>query len=371
MDQNTKLKFMELALKLAKKGEGMTSPNPLVGAVLVKNGKIIGKGYHKKAGLPHAEIEAFKDAGKRGNKIAGCDLFVNLEPCCHTGKRTPPCTDALIREKISRVFVGMTDPNPMVSGLGIMKLRKAGIKVESGLLEEKSKKLNRVFIKHITTGLPYVVLKMAVTLDGNIATKSGDSKWIGSETQRKYAHELRNKLDSVLVGINTVLSDNPSLNVRINKKQISQPIPLVLDSKLRTNPGSNIFKIHERAIIACGKEVKQSKIDRLEYEGATVLPAATDKKGRIRIKPFFKQLVKMDITSVLLEGGSEVAASAIREGLVDELNIFYAPKIVGGDGISMIAGLNIDKMSKAINVENMNIKKIGREFMVEGYINNK
>lgn len=371
MDQNSKIKFMELALKLAKKGEGMTSPNPLVGAVLVKNGRIIGKGFHKKAGLPHAEIEAFEDAVKRGNKIAGSDLFVNLEPCCHTGKRTPPCTNAVIREKISRVFVGMTDPNPRVSGLGIKNLKKAGIKIESGLLEEKSKKLNKVFIKHITTGLPYVVLKMAVTLDGNIATKSGDSKWIGSETQRKYAHELRNKLDSVLVGINTVLSDNPSLNVRINKKNISQPVPLVLDSKLRTPAGSNIIKIHEKAIIACSKEVKQVKVNKLLNSGAIVLPTATDKNGYIRIKPFFKKLVKMDITSVLLEGGSKVASSAISEGLVDELNIFYSPKIVGGDGINMIAGLGIDKMSKAIPVNNINIKKIGQEFMVEGYINNK
>jgi len=369
MDQNSKHKFMELALKLAAKAEGMTSPNPLVGAVLVKNKKIIGKGYHKKAGLNHAEIEAFEDAKKKGNKIAGSDLYVNLEPCCHTGKRTPPCTDAVIREKVSRVFVGMTDPNPKVSGLGIKKLKKAGIKVEYGILEEKSKKLNKVFVKHITTGLPYVVLKMAVTLDGNIATRSGDSKWIGSETQRKYAHELRNKMDSVLVGINTVLLDNPSLNVRINKKQISQPVPLVLDTNLKTPVNSNIINIHDKAIIACSKDAKQSRIRNLERAGATVLPTAINKYGHIRVKQFFKKLVKMDITSVLLEGGSKVASSAIKEGLVDELNIFYSPKIIGGDAISMISGLNIDKMANAISVSDINIKKIDQEFMVEGYFN--
>lgn len=369
MDQNSKHKFMELALKLAAKAEGMTSPNPLVGAVLVRNGKIIGKGYHKKAGLNHAEIEAFEDAKKKGNRISNADLYVNLEPCCHTGKRTPPCTEAVIREKLSRVFIGMSDPNPKVRGFGIKKLKRAGIKVESGILEEKSRKLNKVFIKHITTGLPYVLLKMAVTLDGNIATKSGDSKWIGSETQRKYAHELRNKMDSVLVGINTVLLDNPSLNVRINKKQVSQPVPLILDSNLKTPVTSNILKIHDKAIIACSKDVKQSKISKLEYAGATVLPAATDKDENIRLKQFFKKLVKMDITSILLEGGSKVASSAIKEGLVDEVNIFYSPKIIGGDAISMIAGLNIDKMKNAINVSDINIKKIGQEFMVEGYFN--
>ena len=371
MKKNPDIKYMELALRLAAKGEGMTSPNPLVGAVLVRNGKIIGRGYHKKAGLNHAEIEAFADAKKKGNSIKGAHLYVSLEPCCHTAKRTPPCTDAIIREKISKVFVGMTDPNPRVSGLGIKKLRKAGIEVEKGILEEKSKKLNRIFIKHITTGLPYVVLKLAVTLDGKIASSTGDSKWIGSERQREYAHELRNRLDSVLVGINTVLSDNPSLNVRIKKKNVFQPVPLVLDSGLRTPVLSNILKIHDKAIIACTKGAKQSRISKLESSGAVILQFPAKKSGHISIRQFFRKLVKMDITSVLIEGGSEVASSAIGEGLVDELNIFYSPKIIGGDGISMIAGLNIEKMAKSIGVNDINIKKFGQEFLVEGYINNK
>ncbi len=365
--ENKNIKYMELALKLAKKGEGMTSPNPLVGAVLVKNGRIIGKGYHKEAGMPHAEIEAFADAGKKGNKISGSHLYVNLEPCCHTGKRTPPCTEAVIREKISKVFIGMSDPNPKVSGLGIKKLRRAGIEVESGILEEESKKLNKIYVKHITTGLPYVLLKMAVTVDGKIATQSGDSKWIGSERQREYAHELRNQMDSVLVGINTVLLDNPSLNVRITKKKVSQPIPIILDNKLKTPLKSNIIKIHETVLIACSKDTKESKIKLIENTGATVLPLSTDKKGNIRIKTLFKKLVKMDITSVLIEGGSKVASSVIREGLVDELNIFYSPKIVGGDGLSMISDLNIQKMEKAIRLKDIHIKKFGQEFMLEGY----
>lgn len=365
--ENKNIKYMELALKLAKKGEGMTSPNPLVGAVLVKNGRIIGKGYHKKAGMPHAELEAFADARKKGNKISGSSLYVNLEPCCHTGKRTPPCTEAVIREKILKVFIGMSDPNPKVKGLGIKKLRRAGIEVESGILEEESKKLNKIFIKHITTGLPYVLLKMAVTVDGKIATQSGDSKWIGSERQREYAHELRNQMDSVLVGINTVLLDNPSLNVRISKKKVSQPVPIILDNKLKTPLKSNILNIHEIAIIACSKDTKKSKIKLMENTGATVLPLSTDKKGNIRIKTLFKKLVKMDITSVLIEGGSKVASSVIREGLVDEINVFYSPKIVGGDGLSMISDLNIQKMEKAIRLKNIHIKKFGQEFMLEGY----
>ena len=371
MNKNPDIKFMELALRLARNGEGMTSPNPLVGAVLVRNGRIIGKGYHKKAGLNHAEIEAFEDAKKKGNRISGAHLYVSLEPCCHTGKRTPPCTDAIIREKISRVIVGMTDPNPRVSGEGIRKLKRAGIEVTRGILAEQAQKQNRVFIKHITTGLPYVVLKMAVTLDGNIATRTGDSKWIGSETQRKYAHELRNRLDSVLVGVNTVLSDNPSLNVRIKKARISQPVPLVLDTKLKTPADSNLIKLHEKAIIACTKNAKKSRIKTLEASGATVLQIPANKKGHVSMRRFFKRLVKMDITSVLIEGGGQVASSALAEGLVDEINIFYSPKIVGGDGISMISGLGIDKMAKALAVNDLSVKRFGQEFLVEGYINNE
>jgi len=213
MDKHTK--YMSLALKLAKKAEGMTSPNPMVGAVVVKRGKIIGKGYHKKAGLPHAEIEAFSDAIKKKNSINGATLYVTLEPCCHEKKRTPPCVKAIIKNKISKVYIAMLDPNPEVSGNGVKLLRENGIEVEVGILEDKARVLNEAFTKYITTKKPFVILKLAATMDGKIAAYTGDSKWIGSPNQRTFAHQLRNKVDGIMVGIETVLKDNPSLNVRL------------------------------------------------------------------------------------------------------------------------------------------------------------
>ena len=226
-------KHMAAAIRLAVKARGMTSPNPLVGAVLTKNGKVIGRGYHKRAGLPHAEIEAFQDARKSRKKIEGSTLYVTLEPCCHKGKRTPPCVDSIIKEKVAKVVVSSLDPNPKVSGKGVSKLKRNGIEVVTGVLKDKSSAMNEAYIKYITKGEPYVILKLAATLDGKIAASSGDSKWIGSDTQRRYAHKLRSQADAVMAGIGTVLSDNPSLNVRL-KGDHKDPVPVVLDSDLRT-----------------------------------------------------------------------------------------------------------------------------------------
>ena len=362
-DKNTE--FMKLAIKLAKKAEGMTSPNPLVGAVLVKKGKIIGSGYHKKAGLPHAEIEAFKDAKKRSHNIKGSTLYVNLEPCCHDGKRTPPCTDAIIENKVAKVFVGVSDPNPRVRGKGIRILRKAGIDVQVGLLKKESEEINKVFFKYIKQKMPYVVLKLASTLDGKIATKSGDSKWIGSQKQREIAHHLRNKMDSVLVGVNTVINDNPSLNVRINRRNISQPVPVILDSRLRTPLNSNLFKVHDSCIIVTSKKSSKNKRKQLEQMGAKVLYSTPDKNGNLKLKPVLKKLSMMEISTVLIEGGSKVASSALNEGIVDRIVLFYSPKIVGGDGLSMISGLGIINMKNALNFKEIFVKKFGNELMIE------
>jgi diaminohydroxyphosphoribosylaminopyrimidine deaminase/5-amino-6-(5-phosphoribosylamino)uracil reductase len=366
MPKNLDEKFMSLAVSLAKKAEGMTSPNPLVGAVVVKGGKIRGKGYHKKAGLPHAEVEAFLDAERKGHNLKGSTLYVTLEPCCHPDKRTPPCVDAIIDKGISKVVVGTLDLNPKVRGKGIERLRQSGIEVVVGTLEERCKEINLHFFKYITTGDPFVILKLAATLDGKIATFSGDSKWIGSQTQRKYAHELRNKVDAILVGIETVTKDNPRLTVRLEEKNNRQPIPVVLDSMLKISPESALFKAHESPIIATTSLYKDTKIRELENLGARVLVINGDDKGHVDLKSLVKKLGGMEIISILIEGGSEVAASALKNGIVDKIIFFYAPKIIGADGISMIGPLGISKVSEALTLGNIELKKIGEEFVVEG-----
>lgn len=365
MDKHTK--YMSLALKLAKKAEGMTSPNPMVGAVLVKKDKVIGRGYHKKAGQPHAEIEAFSDASKKKNSIKGASLYVTLEPCCHEKKRTPPCVRAIIEKKISKVYVAMLDPNPKVSGNGVKVLRANGIQVEVGILEHKVKALNEAFTKYITTKKPFVILKLAATMDGKIAAYTGDSKWIGSPTQRSFAHKLRNQVDGIMVGIETVLKDNPSLNVRLAKKS-EDPVPIALDRKLRIPLESNLLKIHERSIIATADISKTRKIEKLQSLGANILKIKEDKNGRLNLKELMRKLGKMEIMSVLIEGGSKVAASALKSGIVDKVVFFYSPKIVGSEGISMIGELGISTVKRSVGIKNIQITKIGDEVMIEGYL---
>lgn len=364
---NEHAKYMSLALKLAKKAEGMTSPNPMVGAVVVKKDKILGQGYHKKAGLPHAEVEAFNNAERKKNSVKGASLYVTLEPCCHEKKRTPPCVRAIIEKKISKVYVAMLDPNPKVSGNGVKLLRKNGIQVEVGILEEKAKALNEAFTKYITTKKPFVVLKLAATMDGKIAAYTGDSKWIGSPNQRSFAHKLRNQVDGIMVGIETVLKDNPSLNVRLTKKT-RDPIPIALDRKLRIPLESNILKIHERSIIATSNKSKARKVENLKKLGATILKIREDKNGRLNLKELMTKLGRMEIMSVLIEGGSKVAASAIKSGIVDKVVFFYSPKIVGSEGISMIGELGISTIAKSLQINNIKIRKIKDEVMVEGYL---
>ncbi|MGH7885255.1 MAG: bifunctional diaminohydroxyphosphoribosylaminopyrimidine deaminase/5-amino-6-(5-phosphoribosylamino)uracil reductase RibD [Thermodesulfobacteriota bacterium] len=367
MPNNTDIKFMKKALSLAKKGEGHTSPNPMVGAVLVKNGKIIGSGYHKKVGLPHAEIEAFNNAKKKGNSIIGSTLYVTLEPCCHAGKRTPPCTDAIIWEKVKKVYVSTLDPNPEVSGRGIKFLKENGVDVEVGLLEDKSKKMNEFFNKFIVKKIPFVILKLAATLDGKIASKSGDSKWIGSEEQRKIAHQLRSKVDAVIVGINTIKKDNSRLNARIKNKRITQPIPLVLDSKLRISPNAAIFKANRKVIIAT-TVLNELKEKSLEKAGAEIIRVRQDNDGMVSLPHLMRFLGKMDISSILIEGGSTVSAAALLSNIVDKVIFFYSPKILGGDGISMIGGLNKESIKRAIDLKRIKFKNFKDELVVEGYI---
>ena len=361
-------KFMKKALRLALRGEGCTSPNPMVGAVCVFGGRIVGRGYHKKAGSPHAEIEAFLDAARKGNSLKGATLYVTLEPCCHTEKLTPPCTDAIIASGISDVVVGTIDPNPKVSGEGVAKLRENGIAVRTGVLERECAEINEFFNKHIVSGLPFVTLKSASTIDGKIASATGDSKWIGSVRQRKMAHRLRKKVDAVIVGINTVLEDDPGLDVRLVGGTVRQPVPVIMDSKLRISPEAKIFSTHSRSIIATTEAAGSVEEKGLRELGAEILRLEPDSTGRVPAAGLLRELGSMGMCGVLIEGGSRVGACFLHEGLVDKVVFFYAPKIIGGEGVSMIGDLGKQSIEEAINIKNIKVRRFGDEVMVEGYI---
>ncbi len=323
---------MKRALELALRGSGYVSPNPRVGAVILKEGKIISEGYHKKFGGPHGEVEAVNNAA--GIDLEGATMVVNLEPCSHVGK-TPACAPMLAEKKFARVVVGMQDPNPLVAGKGIEMLRDAGIEVVTGVLEEDCKWVNRFFIKHITTGIPYVIVKVAQSIDGCIATFGGDSKWITSEESRRRVHKLRAELDAVLVGRKTAEKDNPELTVRFVKGR--DPKRIILDSNLSLPLGLKVFTDDNRknTIICCKKEALESgKAKNLKIGGMNLFPFSTDEKGETDLKETLIALSKeYNIASILVEGGAKVYSSFAGSGLIDELHLFTAPIIIG-NGIS-------------------------------------
>ncbi|MCM8795523.1 MAG: bifunctional diaminohydroxyphosphoribosylaminopyrimidine deaminase/5-amino-6-(5-phosphoribosylamino)uracil reductase RibD [Candidatus Omnitrophica bacterium] len=355
--------FMHLALNLALKAKGMTSPNPLVGAVVVKNGKIIGWGYHQKAGLPHAEVIALEEAG---TKAKGSSLYVTLEPCVHFG-RTPPCVDRIINAGVREVIIGMIDPNPLNNGRGVKILKSHGIKVEVGFLEDKLKKINEVFIKYITTRMPFVTVKVAESLDGKIATYTGDSRWITSDKSRSYAHRLRSEFDAVMVGVNTILRDNPKLDVWDSPRQ---PIKIVVDSHLSTPQNANIFSKDSQVIIVTlpslpGQETENRKA---LSEKAKILEVK-EKSGQINLKDMLRRLARIEITNILVEGGGTLIGSLFDEGLVDKIIFFISPKIIGGkEAISSVMGRGVRRMEKAIKLSNISLRHIGEDFLIEGYV---
>ncbi len=358
--------YIRLCLSLAKKGKGRTSPNPMVGAVVVKDDRIIGKGYHKKAGLPHAEAIAIS---KAGSDAEGATLYVSLEPCCHSNKKTPPCTKKIIESKIKKVVIGMIDPNPLVSGKGIEELIASNIEVKMGVLEDEAKRLNESFIKYIKTKTPFVILKIAESLDGKIATNTGESKWITGEKAREYAHKLRDENDAVLVGIGTVLRDNPSLTTRLKNKKGKDPIRVVVDSSLRIGPSSKILtqKSDARTIIATSKTASKNKIEKIKKTGAEIILLKT-KNGKIPLAQLMKELGRREIISLMIEGGSEIAASAIKEAVVDKVVFFIAPKIITGrDAKPSIGGEGISKLKDALALKDVSVKRVGEDIMVEGY----
>ncbi len=356
--------FMQKALQLAARGKGETSPNPLVGAVIVKGGKIIAQGYHKKAGTPHAEIVALNKAGPMAK---GATLYVTLEPCCHTDKKTPPCTNSIIESGIKKVVAAMTDPNPKVSGNGLKALRKAGVEVKSGVLKSEAARLNEAFTKYISTKEPFVILKIAQSLDGKIATSRGESKWITGEIARKRVHQLRHETDALLVGIGTVQKDNPSLDCRV--KGGSNPYRIVVDSSLRISPGSKIFKHNDnKTIIATTDRASTRKINRLTKLGARIL-IIKSRRGRVDLKSLMKELGKLEITSIMIEGGSSVSAAALSSNIVDKIMFFIAPKIIGGaDSISSVGGPSLPLLKNAFQLKNLKASEYGKDILLEGYL---
>ncbi|MEK7314198.1 MAG: bifunctional diaminohydroxyphosphoribosylaminopyrimidine deaminase/5-amino-6-(5-phosphoribosylamino)uracil reductase RibD, partial [Deltaproteobacteria bacterium] len=347
------VRFMRLAIKLAKKGLGRTSPNPAVGSVVVKNGKIIGRGYHEEAGLPHAEVNALQDAGKTAQDST---LYVTLEPCVHFG-RTPPCVQTIINSGVKKVVVGSIDPNPKVSGKGIRALKKSGIEVIKDVLRDECLSLNETYVKYITKKTPFVVLKLATTLDGKIATSTGDSKWITSLESRRYVHRLRSLVDCVMVGSGTVLKDDPGLTVRLVKGK--NPARAVLDGSLKVSPCAKVFASHtERVFIFTSAKANKNKIRLLEEKGVEVVKVKESKDG-LSVKDVLRELGKRGVTSVLIEGGSRLAASALKEGVVDKAIFIMAPKIIGGDGVDCVGSVGVKRVDEAVSLKKTKVKCLG------------
>ena len=364
-DYSVDIHFMRKAINLAKKGRGLTSPNPMVGAIIVKDGNIISEGYHVKAGTPHAEVIALKSTGSQAK---GATLYVNVEPCCHTNKRTPPCTTAIIEAGIRRVVVSMIDPNPEVAGQGIDILQKAGITVDVGILQRQGEQLNEVFKKYITERKPYVILKVAQSLDGKIATSSGESKWITGPVSLQKAHQLRHDYDAILVGIGTVIADNPSLTARFSGEK--DPIRIILDSNLSIPIDSKILSQKSDAItlIATTHKADKTRIQQIKEKGARVL-LLPEKNGQVDLKALMDELGKMSISSLLIEGGAKVNSSALKSGIVDKVIFFVAPMIISGqDAISSVGGLCPKSLKSAIQLRDLKVRRSGDDLMIEGYV---
>lgn len=357
-------KFMQEALALARNAEGRTSPNPMVGAVIVRDGNVIAGGWHRKAGTPHAEVHALKMAGSLAE---GATLYVTLEPCAHYG-RTGPCAKAVAAAGIKRVVIAMQDPNPLVAGKGIKILKAAGVEVKCGVLEKDAIALNEVFLKWITTGLPFVVLKTAMSLDGKIATVTGKSQWITNELARMRGHEYRDRYDSIMVGIGTVLKDNPSLTTRLKDRQGKNPIRIVLDSMARTPLTANVVADKKaRTIIAVTSAAPRQRVEALAKAGAEILVAGSDNK--VNIAELMQKLGKLEICSILVEGGGQVNFSLLQAGMVDKVQAFIAPKLIGGqNAITPVEGAGFSELNAAVELERVSTEMLADNILVTGYV---
>ena len=353
---------MREALRIARHAEGRTSPNPLVGAVVVRDGKIVAQGWHRKAGTPHAEIHALNMAGELSR---GATLFVTLEPCSHFG-RTPPCARAIVDAGIKKVVAAMSDPNPKVAGRGFEILRAAGIEVEVGLLEDEARKLNEVFLKWVTKKLPFVTLKFACSLDGKIATVGGQSQWISCEESRKFSHGLRDLSDAILVGVGTVLADNPSLTTRLVDGK--NPVRVIVDSNARTPLDAKVVTDKSaRTILATTSNAPPEKISALESHGVEIITAGDNQ--RVDLKILMRELAAREITSVLVEGGGTIHFAMLEAQRVDKIFAFVAPKIIGGsNALTAVEGNGFAKLSDAVELENFSAQQLGTDFLLSGYV---
>jgi diaminohydroxyphosphoribosylaminopyrimidine deaminase/5-amino-6-(5-phosphoribosylamino)uracil reductase len=362
--------YMRLALRLARRGYGTTSPNPMVGAVLVKGGKIIGRGWHHRAGQPHGEIEAIQDATRRGNSLKGATLYVTLEPCSTHG-RTPPCTDAILKAGIKRVIIGATDPNPQHRGKGFEILKRRGINVTAGVLAKECEQLNEAFNHWIVHRTPFVTVKAAMTLDGKIATAAGESKWITGNKARAYGMKLRQGADAILVGINTILADDPSLTARSLKSEEGHALRrIILDSQARTPLKAKVVSDQYARLttIVLSRSAPAKRVSELSKRTNVIVAPATPRSG-IDLRWLLRRLGAENVTSLLVEGGGEVNASFLLQGLAQRVAFFYAPKILGGrDAIRAVAGAGIMRLDHAIRLTSVEYRTLGPDLLLTAQV---
>jgi len=357
--------FMRRALCLAERGRGRTSPNPMVGAVLVRDGQIIGEGFHPRAGEPHAEIMALRQAGKSAR---GATLYVTLEPCCHFG-RTPPCTRAIIAAGVAEVHMAMLDPNPRVAGRGRAELEAAGIRTFVGELEAEARVLNETFIHWITTGRPFVIAKFAMSLDGKIATRSGDSRWITGPAAREQVHQLRDQVDAILVGVNTVIADDPQLTTRLDKDDIRHPLRVIVDSRGRIPLTAQVLDpvLPGRTMVATTEAMPIEQRRALSFRGVQVL-VLPSQDGRVSLPDLLEELGRREVTSVLVEGGGTIIGTFFAQRLVDKVVAFIAPIIIGGrEAPTPVGGLGVERLSQALRLERVQVEWLGSDLLVTGY----
>jgi diaminohydroxyphosphoribosylaminopyrimidine deaminase/5-amino-6-(5-phosphoribosylamino)uracil reductase len=356
-------RWMKRALHLAEKGRGRTSPNPMVGAVLVKRGNVVGEGYHARAGEPHAEIVAIKKAGE---KAKGATLYLNLEPCTHYGK-TPPCAPAVIEAGVKKVIVGIEDPNPLVKGRGLARLKQAGLDVKVGILEKECYRLNEAFCKYMVQHEPFIILKMAATLDGKLATRNGESQWITGETSRRFVHRLRDQVDGVVVGIGTVLKDDPMLTARIRGGR--DPYRIVFDSRLRIPENAKVVDVSpSKTIVATTEMASRDKIERLRKKGVGIL-ISDSKSGKVDLKTSLLKLGEMGMMSLLVEGGSQINGSFLDQGLIDKIFLFLSPRLIGDPlAPGIFSGEGVLHLRETFSITELKTRRMGEDILIEGYL---
>ena len=365
--ENDDSRYMTLAVLEAEKGLGRTSPNPAVGAVIVQEGEVVGRGYHRKAGTPHAEVHAIADAGPRAR---GGVLYVTLEPCHHRG-RTPPCTEAILRAGLSTVVIGMTDPNPRVTGGGAQFLHQQGIEVRSGVLNEQCRALNHPFIKHSATGLPWIIMKAGLSLDGRITRRRGQGEPLTGPQVKEYVHRLRNQTDAILIGVETALIDDPSLTTRLaGVQETRDPLRVILDTRLRLSSEARMLRQGSaaRTWVFCGEQACRQKEAKLSAVGARIVRIPTNAARRLDLVAVFRFLGEQDVTSVLVEGGARIHGAVWGQGLVDEVLLFYAPFIIGDLGTPLVEGFHLERRPTTSIFSHPTVHTLGDDVLVRGLI---